>query len=166
MKKNLLRVGFAGAALIVSSTIVMAAPAVATANVNVRSGPSGHYSAVDTLRRGQRVDVQVCRGSWCLIEKRGPDGWVSSNYLRAGRGNDGGYTVRPGTGFDPNFGYVPAQPAQPALPLPPREPPRPRPGQPGVDAGYNGGHHGNDGYNSPDNGGWENDDSGWYGPHR
>jgi uncharacterized protein YraI len=63
---------------------VQAAPAEATASVNVRSGPGTSYRVVDTLRPGQRVDVSECSSSgWCLVEKSGPDGWVSRNYLRA-----------------------------------------------------------------------------------
>lgn len=161
MKQNLLRAGFAGAVLIASSAMAMAAPAVATANVNVRSGPSAHYSAVDTLRRGEGVDVQQCRGSWCFVEKRGPDGWVSSSYLAAG-GVTGGPAVLPDYG--PNFG------SEPPRPYPPRQPPRPRPDHGGWGGGwgggYNGGHNGNGNQGGYGNGGWENDDDGWVGPHR
>jgi hypothetical protein len=38
------------------------------------------------LRTGDRVDVQQCRGSWCYVEKPGPDGWVSANFLDNYRG--------------------------------------------------------------------------------
>ena len=44
-----------------------------------------HFKRGETvIRRGERVDVQQCRGSWCYVEKRGPDGWVSANYLERG----------------------------------------------------------------------------------
>jgi hypothetical protein len=70
---------FAGAA--------QAAPASATASVNVRSGPSTGYGVVDVLRPGERVDVRECRtNGWCFIVHSGPDGWVSSNYLSSGGG--------------------------------------------------------------------------------
>ncbi len=55
-----------------------------TSNVNVRSGPGTGYAVVDTVRRGQQVDVQQCQGSWCYVSKPGPDGWVSASYLSAG----------------------------------------------------------------------------------
>lgn len=77
-------------ALVASTVAASAAPAYATTNVNVRSGPGTSYGVVDALRRGERVDVQYCQGSWCFVEKSGPNGWVSSNYL-----DRGGPGVRP-----------------------------------------------------------------------
>lgn len=63
----------------------VAATAYATSNVNVRSGAGTYFGVVDTLFRGQRVDVQYCQDSWCFVRKDGPDGWVSANYLDRGR---------------------------------------------------------------------------------
>jgi uncharacterized protein YraI len=77
--------GIAVLGLAASAGIAQAAPAYATGNVNVRSGPGTGYGVVDVLRRGDRVNVERCRGSWCFVEKPGPDGWVSSRYLS----NDG-----------------------------------------------------------------------------
>lgn len=78
--------GLAALALLATTGLASAATAYATGNVNVRSGPGTGYAVIDALRRGQQVDVQYCRGSWCYVEKRGPDGWVSANYLdRGGR---------------------------------------------------------------------------------
>ncbi|MCS6759007.1 MAG: SH3 domain-containing protein [Candidatus Devosia euplotis] len=87
LSKKLMAGGLAVLALVATTAAATAVPAYAAGNVNVRSGPSIHYRVVDTLRRGERVDVQQCRGSWCYIEKRGPEGWVSANYLsRNGHG--------------------------------------------------------------------------------
>ncbi|MGV3491753.1 MAG: SH3 domain-containing protein [Devosia sp.] len=72
--------GFAGAA--------QAATAYASSTVNVRSGAGTGYAVVDVLRPGQRVEVDYCRGSWCYVEKSGPDGWVSARYLDADRYRD------------------------------------------------------------------------------
>lgn len=59
----------------------------ATATVNVRSGPGTQYRIVDSLYRGEEVNIETCRSNgWCLIEHSGPDGWVSARYLS----NDGG----------------------------------------------------------------------------
>ena len=91
MKRTALTFGIAAAALIGSSVAAFAAPAFATSNVNVRSGPSTGYGVVDVLRRGERVDIDHCRGSWCFVEKRGPDGWVSANYLSRDRYDDDYY---------------------------------------------------------------------------
>lgn len=85
LNKTILAAGLAAFALLGTSIAASAAPAVATGNVNVRSGPSTSYHRVDVLRRGERVDVQSCRGNWCFVEKRGPDGWVSANYLERTR---------------------------------------------------------------------------------
>jgi hypothetical protein len=99
-KQTLLRAAtatavFCAAALVLLPAAASAAPAVATANVNVRGGPGTSFAVVDTLRPGQLVDVLGCRSGWCFVEKSGPDGYVSSSYLR--RGSSGGTT------FEPNF---------------------------------------------------------------
>lgn len=85
-------IAVAAAALAVFLPAAQAAPAYATTNVNVRSGPGTGYGTVDTLVRGQQVDVQQCQGSWCYVAKSGPDGWVSSRYLSADRGGSGGFS--------------------------------------------------------------------------
>ena len=73
----------AGAALLLlaGTAAASAATAFAATSVNVRSGPGTGYAVVDTLRRGERVDVEFCRGVWCSVSKPGPDGWVNANYL-------------------------------------------------------------------------------------
>jgi uncharacterized protein YraI len=102
LNKKALKAALAGAALLASAGVAMAAPGFATTNVNVRSGPGTGYSAVDTLRRGERVDVAGCRGGWCFVEKAGPDGWVSVNYLNAARAAN-----RPVIRFQFDFGAPP-----------------------------------------------------------
>lgn len=119
LSKKLMAGGLAALALLATTATAFAAPAVATGNVNVRSGPGTSYARVDTLRRGERVDVQNCRGSWCYVEKRGPDGWVSANYLsrRGGGWHDDDDWDRP-----PHW--------NPRPPRPPHwnpRPPRPQP---------------------------------------
>ncbi|NGP18233.1 SH3 domain-containing protein [Devosia aurantiaca] len=123
IRKTLLASGLAGLTLLATAATAFAAPAVATGNVNVRSGPGTGYGVVDTLRRGETVDVQQCRGSWCYVQKRGPDGWVSSNYLSRGGGwNDD----------DWNGGYNPPPRPRPPVYDPPPRPPHwnPRPPRP------------------------------------
>ncbi len=71
----------AGALLLAGTAAANAATAFASSSVNVRSGPGTGYAVVDTLRRGERVDVEFCRGVWCSVSKPGPDGWVNANYL-------------------------------------------------------------------------------------
>jgi uncharacterized protein YraI len=136
LSKKLMAGGLAALALLATTATAFAAPAVATGNVNVRSGPGTHYARVDTLARGERVDVQYCRGSWCYVEKRGPDGWVSANYLS--RGGGGGWTPAPPPPVvitpprPPHWNPGPPRPPQwdPAPPRPPQwnpRPPRPQP---------------------------------------
>ncbi len=70
--------------MLVTSTIAaFAVPATATTGVNVRSGPGTGFGIVDTLHAGEAVNVTECQGGWCYVEKSGPDGWVSGNYLQA-----------------------------------------------------------------------------------
>ena len=133
LRKKLFTAGLATMAVIATTMAASAAPAVASGNVNVRSGPGTGFRVIDTLRRGESVDVQYCRGSWCFVEKRGPDGWVSANYLRSGRpswdddwdhGWDDGWN-RPRPPRPPHW--------DPNPPRPPHwnPPPRPRPIYPG-----------------------------------
>lgn len=114
--RKLIASGLATLAVLATTAAASAAPGVATSNVNVRSGPGTGYAVVDALRRGERVDVQYCRGSWCYIEKRGPDGWVSSNYLSTGGGGWGG------------GGYEPPPPPRPPHWNPGHRPPHWNPG--------------------------------------
>jgi len=82
MKKR--TIAAAAAALFTTLSLAsVAQAATATTAVNVRSGPGANFSVVDTLRTGQQVDIRECRpNGWCFVEKPGPDGWVSSSYLR------------------------------------------------------------------------------------
>lgn len=88
-KRNLLRAATAAAVVCAAAVVLLpaavsAAPAVASGVVNVRSGPSTSYVVLDTLYRGEAVDVQGCRNGWCYVTHSGPDGFVSASYLRAG----------------------------------------------------------------------------------
>ena len=79
----------AAALLILAGTAAAsAATAYANTTVNVRAGAGTGYPVVDVLHSGERVEVNYCKGAWCAIEKRGPDGWVNANYLSSGRDYD------------------------------------------------------------------------------
>tara|TARA_R110002020_G_scaffold14062_4_gene49950 strand:+ start:237 stop:716 length:480 start_codon:yes stop_codon:yes gene_type:complete len=142
IQKKIISIAVAGSVLFGMAGAAMAAQAVVTSNVNVRSGPSTSYSQVDVLRRNQVVEVTGCRGGWCYVEKRGPDGWVSANYLQGARGQS---TVRPGVNFSFSFGTPPAPPRV-VRPTPDR-----------------GGWHDRDdrgGWDRHDRGGWDRDGRG------
>lgn len=122
------------AAVAVFLPAAQAAPGVVTSNVNVRSGPGTDYGVVDTIARGTQVDVQRCQGSWCYVEKAGPDGWISASYLSAGGrpvnpnqpGLSFGFTIGPdGPSFDFGVGRPPI--------TQPQRPPRPPFGRPPFD---------------------------------
>lgn len=81
LKRKALTFGLALAALCATTASAFAVTAYATGAVNVRSGPGTGYRIIDTLHRGERVDIDYCRGSWCFVMKSGPDGWVSASYL-------------------------------------------------------------------------------------
>ena len=74
--------GLSTVVLLMSAGIASAA--VATATVNVRTGPSTGFRAVDTLSRGEQVAIVDREGSWCAVQKAGPDGWVACAYLANG----------------------------------------------------------------------------------
>ena len=77
---NIAKAAGAGAAMVLL-TAGIASAAVATASVNVRTGPSTSFRAIDTLRPGERVAIVDREGSWCAVQKSGPDGWVACRYL-------------------------------------------------------------------------------------
>ncbi len=60
-----------------------AANAIATADVNLRAGPSTGYPVVDVVDGGNNVTVYGCLedGSWCDVSYHGARGWISANYL-------------------------------------------------------------------------------------
>lgn len=112
LKKNAITGGLAAMMVMVMTAGAFAWSAHATTTLNVRSGPGTNFRVVDTLRGGERVHVEYCRGSWCFVDKSGPNGWVSQSYLRQG-------SYRPA----PPPVYRPAPPRPPVYrPGPPRPP--------------------------------------------
>ena len=75
----------AAGVLALTAGVAMAAPAIATTNLNVRSGPGTGYSVVDALPAGERVNVIGCSAGWCEISM-GADGsgFASASYLDIG----------------------------------------------------------------------------------
>ncbi|MBO3762347.1 SH3 domain-containing protein [Ciceribacter sp. L1K22] len=77
----------AGLAIAVSlPALAQAANGYATANVNLRAGPSTNYPAVTVIPAGAGVDIYGClnTANWCDVGFRGIRGWVSGSYLQAG----------------------------------------------------------------------------------
>ncbi|WP_246091977.1 SH3 domain-containing protein [Aliirhizobium smilacinae] len=72
--------------LLVAPSIADAAVrGTATANVNMRSGPSTGYPAVTVIPYGAPVTIYGCMSSvnWCDVNFDGGRGWVSGNYVQA-----------------------------------------------------------------------------------
>ncbi len=73
-------------ALIAAPTLAEAAVrGFATANVNMRSGPSTSYPAVTVIPDGTSITINGCLSSvnWCDVSFFGGRGWVSGNYVQA-----------------------------------------------------------------------------------
>ncbi len=92
--------------LLLMATLSATPPATAaeaTLSLNVRSGPGTSYRVVDTLFRGENVNVQRCQSNgWCYITHPGPDGWVSARYLVSNDFDDDyldGRRMRPDVNF-------------------------------------------------------------------
>ena len=89
------------AAIVFLPAVASAAPGVATGAVNVRSGPGTGFPKVDTLSPGEQVDVLGCQSGWCYVDKDGPNGYVSSSYIRRSGGGSGGF----GANFNLSFNF-------------------------------------------------------------
>ena len=56
---------------------------VATANVNVRKGPSTSYSIVGSLVKGETVQKTGTSGNWTQVRYNNQTAYISSSYLKA-----------------------------------------------------------------------------------
>jgi uncharacterized protein YraI len=85
VKKILMSVAALCALFAAPSIADAAVRGVATANVNMRSGPSTGYPAVDVIPVGAAVTIYGCMSSvnWCDVAFVGGRGWVSGNYVQA-----------------------------------------------------------------------------------
>lgn len=82
MKKILF--GAMALATVLSPVLAEAAEGYATANVNMRSGPSTAYPAVTVIPYGAPVDIHGCLADvpWCDVSFIGGRGWVAGRYLQ------------------------------------------------------------------------------------
>jgi uncharacterized protein YraI len=104
--------GFSTAVILMSAGIASAA--IATANANVRTGPSTGFRAVDTLSPGEQVAIVDRDGSWCAVQKAGPDGWVACAYLADGvRIRDRDFRDEPSVSLSFGVGVRPDRPRRP-----------------------------------------------------
>jgi uncharacterized protein YraI len=80
---NPLKLGVLAAGILVPGAAYAATSAVATTELNMRTGPSTGYEVVDVIPDGGRVTVYGCVGgyNWCDVSWNGYRGWASGNYL-------------------------------------------------------------------------------------
>ncbi|OAP40733.1 peptide-binding protein [Sinorhizobium glycinis] len=83
MNKAFLRVA-AICALSLMPFVAEAAEGFATANVNMRSGPSTRYPAVTIIPVGESVEIHGCLADrpWCDVSFYGGRGWVAGQYVQ------------------------------------------------------------------------------------
>ena len=76
---------------------------LATANINLRTGPGTQYPSMGRIPNGVLLNVAGCTSGygWCRVNYAGLDGWASSNYIAVQTGG-GGYTT------NDNFGSTAA----------------------------------------------------------
>jgi len=84
MKFKILAAGIL-AALVALPAIAEAAEGFATANVNMRSGPSTAYPAVTMIPVGVPLQINGCLNEtpWCDVSFYGGRGWVAGRYIQA-----------------------------------------------------------------------------------
>jgi uncharacterized protein YraI len=59
-------------------------PALATTNVNMRSGPGTDTAIVTTIPGGSTVRVSGCNGEWCAVTWNGRSGFAIARSLDTG----------------------------------------------------------------------------------
>ena len=91
-----------------AASSALAAPGVATGNVNMRVGQTTSAPRITTIPAGARVEVHGCP-NWCDVTYRGRRGWVSSSYI-----STGGYSGQPVYVPAPQPRYVYPRPRVPA----------------------------------------------------
>ncbi len=84
MKKFLMSLAAIGAMFAAPTIADAAVRGEATANVNMRSGPSTRYPAVVVIPVGAPITIYGCMSNvnWCDVSFAGGRGWVSGNYIQ------------------------------------------------------------------------------------
>ncbi|MGF9565599.1 SH3 domain-containing protein [Neorhizobium sp. BT27B] len=83
MKKFILAAAATSALMVAPTLAEAAARGYATANVNMRSGPSTGYPAVTVVPVGAPITIHGCMSNvnWCDVQFAGGRGWVSGSYI-------------------------------------------------------------------------------------
>lgn len=85
MKRHILKALAVGILMALPSVAAAATNGFATANVNMRSGPSTRYPAVVVIPAGAPIVINGCLNTvnWCDVSFARGRGWVSGNYIQA-----------------------------------------------------------------------------------
>jgi uncharacterized protein YraI len=83
--KNILLKAAGIVLLCLTPAVAQAAEGFATANVNMRAGPSTAYPAVTVIPAGASVEIHGCLADvpWCDVEFYDGRGWVAGRYVQA-----------------------------------------------------------------------------------
>lgn len=86
MKRQIYKALAAAALFAVPAVASAASSGIATANVNMRSGPSTRYPAVVVIPAGAPITINGCLNTvnWCDVTFARGRGWVSGTYIQAG----------------------------------------------------------------------------------
>ena len=87
LHKTLIAGGLAAAGLFASAGAAFAEAGYADDNVNLRTGPGTGYGVIETLLRGEAVDIEQCQFAWCEVATNDATGWASASYLSAIKSN-------------------------------------------------------------------------------
>jgi uncharacterized protein YraI len=84
VKRALLKIAATGM-LLLAPAIAQAAEGFATANVNMRAGPSTAYPAITVIPAGESIEIYGCLADvpWCDVEFYDGRGWVHGRYIQA-----------------------------------------------------------------------------------
>jgi uncharacterized protein YraI len=84
VKRILLKIAATGM-LLLAPAIAQAAEGIATANVNMRAGPSTAYPAITVIPAGESIEIYGCLADvpWCDVEFYDGRGWVHGRYIQA-----------------------------------------------------------------------------------
>jgi uncharacterized protein YraI len=97
------------ATLLVAATagVALADNAVVTRNAYVYEDNDTDSDVLGVIEEGEYVNVLDCGGNWCLIELRGPNGYVRKNRLAfaIGPADDDDVDVNLGFGINSNGNF-------------------------------------------------------------
>jgi uncharacterized protein YraI len=84
VKRHILKALAVGVLMALPSVAAAATNGFATANVNMRSGPSTSYPAVVVIPAGAPIVINGCLNTvnWCDVSFARGRGWVSGNYIQ------------------------------------------------------------------------------------